>query len=207
MKNRILAVLCLLIAASAFAASRYRVDELTSEGGGPVSLSGGATVPAQGVLTVAGPATLSGATTISGTTTLSGAVNASGGLTVPTSGATGKVYSSSAALVLTAGTNVAAVVTPTTAQFTRVGNVVRAWGLASIDPTSDDTSTVFTLSLPVTIATNFASAIEGFGYAAKISMESGICVATASAKTITCTYLSNGTAVELVGYSFEYLVN
>jgi hypothetical protein len=142
-------------------------------------------------------------TTISGTTVLSGATSATGGLTVPTAAATGAVHSFTAALTLTAGTNVAAVVTPTTFQYFQLGNSIFAYGQASIDPTSDDTDTVFTLSLPVA-RVNFTAVSQGTGTATKAIGEGGRCQATNSAQTVTCSYFSNGTAVELVDVWFVY---
>lgn len=146
-------------------ATRYKVDEITSEEGGPVSFPSGFTGNTTGV---------------------------------------GTVYSDSAALTLTAGTNVAAVVTPVTLEFFRVGKQVCAYGQVSIDPTAGATATVFTLSLPVVPTANFSGTSKLSGHAGILGGAVGSCLATTAAKTATCNYISGGTPVELVPVSFCY---
>lgn len=124
-----------------------------------------------------------------------GPVTLPAGFTAPTTG-NGNVYSSSASLTLTAGTNVAAVVTPVTFEFFRIGKQVCAYGQVSIDPTSSATASVFTLSLPVIPSANFSGTSKLTGTAG--ILVPGMCLATNAAKTATCNYVSGGTAVELV---------
>lgn len=134
-----------------------------------------------------------------------GPVSFVGGFTAPT-GANGNMYASTASLTLTAGTNVAAVVTPVTMKYTRIGNHVCAFGQVSIDPTAGSSAdTAFTLSLPVTRASNFSGTLGAYGTAAApAAIAAGSCVATNGAKTVTCHYPAGGTAVELVGVQFCY---
>ena len=75
------------------------------------------------------------------------------GITIPT--ANGDLVSSATySATLTAGTNVAAVVTPVTLKYTKEGTYYHVYGQVSIDPTSGTTLSTFTLSLP-SRATNF----------------------------------------------------
>ena len=131
-----------------------------------------------------------------------GPVGLPAGATLPTS-KSGNVYSDSASLTLTAGTNVAAVVTPVTLEYFQVGKQVCAYGQVSIDPTSSATASVFTLSLPVVPTANFSGTAKLSGTAG-IGVLSGKCTATNAAKTATCNYTSGGTAVELVQVDFCY---
>lgn len=132
-----------------------------------------------------------------------GPVTLPAGFTTPTT-ANGNVYSSSASLTLTAGTNVAAVVTPVTLEFFRIGKQVCAYGQVSIDPTSSATASVFTLSLPVIPSANFSGTSKLTGTAGILGATAGMCLATNGAKTATCNYVSGGTAVELVPVWFCY---
>lgn len=127
------------------------------------------------------------------------------GIDVPGS-AVGDLHDGTAALTLTAGTNVAAVVTPVTLNFYRIGNTACAYGQVSIDPTSSATATIFTLSLPVTRSANFSGTAGASGHAGILGAEVGGCLATNSAKTVTCNYVSGGTAVELVPVHFCHSV-
>jgi hypothetical protein len=129
-----------------------------------------------------------------------------GGFTSPTGG-TGDIYASTASLTLAAGTNVAAVVTPVTLKFHRIGNEVCAFGQVSIDPTSGATASTFTLTLPVTRASNFSGTGGANGGAGILGGAVGSCLATNGAKTVTCNYVSGGTAVELVPVRFCYVVS
>lgn len=162
-----------------FAASKTYTDEVYDSEGGNVSFPAG--------ITSAGDVTITGAVTMSGTNTI----------TAPTT-ALGTVYSASASLTLTAGTNVAAVVTPVTFEYFRVGKQVCAYGQVSIDPTSSATATDFTLSLPVVPTANFSGTSKLSGHAGILGAAVGSCLATNGAKTATCNYVSGGTAVELV---------
>jgi len=126
------------------------------------------------------------------------------GITAPT--ANGEIVSGSASLTLTAGTNVAAVVTPVTLNYFRIGNQACAYGQVSIDPTSSATASVFTLTLPVTRAANFSGTAGASGHAGILGAAVGSCLATTSAKTVTCNYVSGGTAVELVPVFFCHSV-
>lgn len=181
-KFGVIAVLAALVATAALSASRFKTDQITAEDGGPVSAVGGLTVPSTGTFNAAGVVDIDG--TLTGDSVDS---------------------SSNAAIVVTAGSNAAAVTTPATFYYTKVGDIVHAWGVVNIDPTSDDTDTVFTLSLPVTRATNFSGTGQGHGAAIKLLGEGGSCTSTNSAKTMTCTYFANGTAAEDVRVWFTYL--
>ncbi len=118
----------------------------------------------------------------------------------------GDLNAGTAALTLTAGTNVAAVVTPVTLNYFRIGNQACAYGQVSIDPTSSATASIFTLTLPVTRAANFSGTAGAAGTAGILGAAVGSCLATTSAKTITCNYVSGGTAVELVPVFFCHSV-
>jgi len=198
-----IALLALAFATPSLATSRYRTDEIVSESGGVVSMPAGVSVPATGTFTSAGINVLSGATTISGAMTLSGAITPSGGITVPTA-AVGDLRASQADLTLTAGTNVAAVVTPVSLEFYRVGNSICAYGQVSIDPTSSATASTFVLTTPVVRASNFSGTSGATGTAGILGGAMGSCLATNGAKTVTCNYISGGTAVELVPVTFCY---
>ncbi len=128
-----------------------------------------------------------------------------GGITAPTS-TIGDIQSGSASLTLTAGTNVAAVVTPVTLNYFRIGNQACAYGQVSIDPTSSATASIFTLTLPVLRAANFSGTAGASGTAGILGAAVGSCLATTSAKTVTCNYVSGGTAVELVPVFFCHSV-
>lgn len=132
-----------------------------------------------------------------------GPVSFPSGITLPTD-AVGGLKSGTAALTLTAGANVAAVVTPVTLKFLQVGNQVCAFGQVSIDPTAGATATAFTLTLPVTRAANFSGTGGAAGHAGILGAAVGSCLATNAAKTVTCNYVSGGTAVELVPVSWCY---
>lgn len=189
-----LSIALALIPLIAHAESTTYTDNIKSSEGGPVTFPAGATVSSTGTLTVAGPMTVTGVLTASGTTNV---------ITAPTT-ALGTVYSSSAALTLTAGTNVAAVVTPVTLEYFRIGKQVCAYGQVSIDPTSGSTASVFTLSLPVVPTANFSGTSKLSGHAGILGGAVGSCLATDGAKTATCNYISGGTAVELVPVEFCY---
>lgn len=134
-----------------------------------------------------------------------GAVSVPGGVTLPTTaGSGGNALSGTAALTLAAGTNVAAVVTPVTFKFYRVGDMVCAFSQVSIDPTSDATASVFTLTLPVARSANFSGTLGASGHAGILGAAVGSCLATTAAKTVTCNYVSGGTAVELVPVHYCY---
>lgn len=135
-----------------------------------------------------------------------GAVAFPGGITTPDS-QVGDLSSGTAALTLAAGTNVAAVVTPVTLKYYRVGNQACAYGQVSIDPTASATASVFTLTLPVARAAAFTGTGGATGYAGILGATVGACLATNSASTVTCNYVSGGTAVELVPVSFCYAVS
>ena len=109
-------------------------------------------------------------------------------------------------MTLTAGTNVAAVVTPVTLNYYRIGNTACAYGQVSIDPTSGATASVFTLTLPVTRSANFSGTAGASGHAGILGGAVGSCLATNSAKTVTCNYVSGGTAIELVPVMFCHSV-
>lgn len=133
-----------------------------------------------------------------------GAVEFPAGITMPT--ANGELLASTASLTLTAGTNVAAVVTPVTLNYYRIGNTACAYGQVSIDPTAGATASVFTLTLPVTRSANFSGTAGASGHAGILGAEVGSCLATNGAKTVTCNYVSGGTAVELVPVHFCHSV-
>lgn len=190
-------LLALAFATPSFATSRYKTDEIVSEAGGPVSAPAGISVPSTGTFVSAGVNTLSGATTVSG------ALTPSGGITVPTT-AVGDLRASQADLTLTAGTNVAAVVTPVSFEFYRVGNSICAYGQVSIDPTSGATASTFVLTTPVVRASNFSGTSGASGMAGILGAAVGSCLANNGAKTVTCNYVSGGTAVELVPVTFCY---
>lgn len=132
-----------------------------------------------------------------------GPVAFDGGITTPTT-QIGDLYASTASLTLVAGTNVAAVVTPVTFKYTRTGNHVCAFSQVSIDPTAATTASTFTLTLPVVRSANFSGTIGATGHAGILGGAVGSCLATNGAKTITCNYISGGTAVELVPVKFCY---
>lgn len=134
--------------------------------------------------------------------TSGGPVSFPGGITLPTA-ANGDTFASTAALTLAAGTNVAAVVTPVTLKYTKIGNHVHVFGQVSIDPTAGATASTFTLTLPVARA-NFTGTSGATGWAGILGGTAGACLATNSAQTVTCNYVSGGTAVELVPVDFWY---
>lgn len=123
------------------------------------------------------------------------------GFTAPTT-LVGTMYSGTSSLTLTAGTNVAAVVTPVVLNMYRIGNMACAYGQVSIDPTAGATASIFTLTLPVTRSANFSGTAGASGNAGILGAEVGACLATTAAKTVTCNYVSGGTAVELVPVHF-----
>jgi hypothetical protein len=124
------------------------------------------------------------------------------GVTAPST-QVGEIHAGTAALTLTAGTNVAAVVTPVTLKYYRIGATVCAYGQVSIDPTSSATASVFTLTLPVSRGV-FTGTGGATGSAGILGATTGMCLATNAAATVTCNYVSGGTAVELVPVHFCY---
>lgn len=127
------------------------------------------------------------------------------GITVPTSEVGDIVSSATASLTLAAGANVAAVVTPVTMKYSKLGTYVHVFGQVSIDPTAGATLSTFTLTLPVTRSANFAGTLGAAGSTGlPASVAAGVCSATNAAKTVSCTYTSGGTAVELVNVDFWY---
>jgi hypothetical protein len=131
-----------------------------------------------------------------------GPVSFDAGITLP-SIQVGDVHGSTASLTLAAGTNVAAVVTPVTLKYYRVGGSVCAYGQVSIDPTAGATASIFTLTLPVARGV-FTGTGGAAGSAGILGATSGMCLATNAAATVTCNYVSGGTAVELVPVHFCY---
>jgi hypothetical protein len=132
-----------------------------------------------------------------------GSVSFPAGLELPAASAqSGDVFYGTYSATLTAGTNVGAVVTPVTLKYFKVGTQACVYGQVSIDPTASATASVFTLSLATTRSANFS----GTGGAAGMAgiLVPGACLATDSAKTVTCNYVSGGTAVELVPVHFCY---
>jgi len=127
------------------------------------------------------------------------------GFTAPTT-LVGTMYSGTSSLSLVASTNVAAVVTPVVLNMYRIGNMACAYGQVSIDPTSGATASIFTLTLPVTRAANFSGTAGATGMAGILGGATGSCLATTAAKTVTCNYISGGTAVELVPVHFCHSV-
>ena len=125
------------------------------------------------------------------------------GITVPT--ANGELVSSATySATLTASTNVAAVVTPVSLKYSRVGYYYHVFGQVSIDPTNATTLSTFTLTLPDRAA-NFAGTLGAMGSVGlPLAVAGGVCSAVNAAKTVTCTYTSGGTAVELVNVDFWY---
>lgn len=138
------------------------------------------------------------------TATDGGPVTFPAGIVMPTSN--GELVSSTYSATLTAGTNVAAVVTPVTLRYDRVGTSVHVTGQVSIDPTTgSQTLSTFTLSLPTTRASNFSGTSGAAGSVGlPTTIAAGVCSATNGAKTVSCTYGSGGTAVELVNVDFWY---
>lgn len=125
------------------------------------------------------------------------------GITLPTD-QSGSLQSGTASLTLAASTNVAAVVTPVTLKYFMVGTQVCAYGQVSIDPTAAATASAFTLTLPVLRSANFTGTGGAAGHAGILGGAVGSCLATNAAKTVTCNYISGGTAVELVPVSWCY---
>ncbi len=138
------------------------------------------------------------------TATDGGPVAFPSGFTMPTSN--GELVSSATySATLVAGTNVAAVVTPVTLKYARVGNYLHVFGQVSIDPTSATTLSTFTLTTPIVRSANFTGTSGAAGFAGlPAAVANGVCAATNSAKTISCNYTSGGTAVELVNVDFWY---
>lgn len=132
-----------------------------------------------------------------------GPVTFPAGITMPT--ANGELVSSATySATLTASTNVAAVVTPVTLKYDRRGIYYHVFGQVSIDPTSGATLSTFTLSLNDRTA-NFSGTLGAAGSVGlPLAATAGVCSATNSAKTVSCTYTSGGTAVELVNVDFWY---
>lgn len=127
------------------------------------------------------------------------------GFTAPTSEVGDLVTSASYSATLTAGANVAAVVTPVTLKYLRLGIYVYVFGQVSIDPTSSATLSTFVLTTPVVRASNFAGTLGAYGTdGLPATVAAGVCSATNAAKTVSCTYTSGGTAVELVNVGFWY---
>ena len=135
-----------------------------------------------------------------------GPVSFPAGITAPTT-AVGDVQAGTASLTLATGTNVAAVVTPVTLKYYSVGNQTCVYGQVSIDPPASATASAFTLSLPRARSANFSGTSGATGFAGILGATIGACLATNSAKTVTCNYVSGGTAVELVPVSFCYTVS
>ncbi len=138
------------------------------------------------------------------TATDGGAVTFPAGFYVPTSN--GEFLSSTYSATLTADTNVAAVVTPVTLKYSRIGTYLHVFGQVSIDPTSgSSTLTTFTLSTPIVRGSNFSGTLGAAGSAGlPATVTNGVCSATNSAKTVSCTYGAGGTPVELVNVDFWY---
>jgi hypothetical protein len=127
------------------------------------------------------------------------------GFTAPTTEVGDLVTGASYSATLTAGANVAAVVTPVTLKYLRLGIYVYVFGQVSIDPTAGATLTTYVLSTPLLRSANFAGTLGAYGTTGlPVSVSAGVCNATNAAKTITCTYTSGGTAVELVNVGFWY---
>jgi hypothetical protein len=136
--------------------------------------------------------------------TAGGPVTIDCGVTIPTT-QIGDLQATTASLTVVAGTNIAAVTTPATLNFERVGNDVHVWGEVSLDPTSGSTASTFTVSLPVVRSANFTGTTGANGVSG-VTNSIGVCKATNSAKTVTCNYTSGGTAVESVDVNFWYKV-
>ena len=139
------------------------------------------------------------------TSSSGGPVTFPAGITTPSS-QVGDLQAGTASLTLAAGTNVAAVVTPVTLKYYSVGPQTCAYGQVSIDPTSGATASTFTLTLPRVRSANFSGTGGATGHAGILGGAVGSCLATDSAKTVTCNYVSGGTAVELVPVHFCYTV-
>lgn len=127
------------------------------------------------------------------------------GVEVPTT-QVGELHSGTASLTLAAGTNVAAVVTPVTLKYYRDGGSICAYGQVSIDPTAGATASVFTLTLPVSRGV-FTGTGGATGFAGILGGTVGACLATSAAATVTCNYISGGTAVELVPVHYCYVAS
>lgn len=134
-----------------------------------------------------------------------GTVSIPGGITLPAASAqNGDVFYGTYAATLTAGTNVAAVVTPVTLKYYKIGTNACVYGQVSIDPTSSATASIFTLTLPTTRSANFSGTGGASGHAGILGAAVGSCLADTAAKTVSCNYVSGGTAVELVPVHFCY---
>lgn len=132
-----------------------------------------------------------------------GAVAFPSGITVPTSN--GELVSSTYSATVAGTTNVDSVTTPATLNYTRFGNYLHVWGQVSINPTAGTTLTTFTLSTPVLRSSNFSGTSGAVGAVGlPTTATSGVCNATNSAKTISCTYTSGGTSAESVNVDAWY---
>jgi hypothetical protein len=129
------------------------------------------------------------------------------GLNIPSGtgvGGIGHVNSGTYSATLVAGTNVAALTTPATLHFMRLGGSVIVYGQVSVDPTSDNTVSALTISLPVEPASNFSGTGAASGTIGINAPEMGPVKSTNGAKTVTATFYAEGTAVQLHNVFFVY---
>jgi len=106
------------------------------------------------------------------------------------------------------------VVSANSMQWTQIGRVVMCSGFVAVDPTSNNTATSFTLTLPVIPTSNFAANIEANGTAVfQVSGTGsngtvGTAFATISAKTVTVGFYATDTSASRnLFYQFQYVVN
>lgn len=98
--------------------------------------------------------------------------------------------------------------------WSQSGNVVTCTGYLSVDPTSASAAATFTLTVPVTPASNFAVNTEGMGLVnfstsgLGSTATIGEVVSTISAKTVTMAfYATDASAGRNFWYQFQYVVN
>lgn len=95
----------------------------------------------------------------------------------------------------------------------QVGNVVTCSGLLLCDATTSNNNVQFTLTLPVTPASNFTNTFEASGTAGLVTgsnsqYNTAIITATTSAKTVTFDYGgNNNTSNRSCTYCFQYVTN
>lgn len=132
-----------------------------------------------------------------------GPVSLPAGLTLPTSDV-GDLHSSTYTATVTAGTNVDSVVAAPTLQYAEIGGMVAVYGQVTVNTTTDDTASAYTITLPMTRSANFSGTTEAAGVNGSTSNETGVCTATNAAKTVTCNYYAAGTGTQTVQVMFLY---
>lgn len=105
-----------------------------------------------------------------------------------------------------AESNLDANVTPSEAQYMRVGATVTVSGRVTVDPTLTATATSFELSLPIASNLGAAEDLAGVAFCGTVAWMGAAVYGSAANNTAVFSWVSSDVASQIISYTFTYQI-